>query len=99
MDEAELPRALIKRIAKAGLSHQPSADGKDIQLSKDALLALSESARVFINYLTATGVLLARLLHRLLATISHLKVQLEGPPTSLLCTFSITPSATVRDDR
>jgi histone H3/H4 len=55
MDDAELPRALIKRIAKASLSQQSNADGRDIQLSKDALLALSESARVFINYLTATG--------------------------------------------
>lgn len=59
MDDTELPRALIKRIAKASLTHQQASEGKtdikDIQLSKDAILALAESARVFINYLTATG--------------------------------------------
>lgn len=59
MDDTELPRALIKRIAKNSLTQQQTSEGKteirDIQLSKDAILALSESARVFINYLTATG--------------------------------------------
>ena len=59
MEDTELPRALIKRIAKASLTQQQANEGKtdikDIQLSKDAILALAESARVFINYLTATG--------------------------------------------
>lgn len=59
MDDAELPRALIKRIAKTSLTQVQTSEGKtdikDIQLSKDAILALGESARVFINYLTATG--------------------------------------------
>lgn len=59
MDDTDLPRALIKRIAKASLTQVQTNEGKtdvkDIQLSKDAILALSESARVFINYLTATG--------------------------------------------
>lgn len=57
-DDAELPRALIKRIAKGKLGQLDLAAGRsdrEIQVSKDALLALSESARVFINYLTATG--------------------------------------------
>ena len=61
-DDAELPKALVKRVAKAKLAslekERAAADGKeakDIQISKDALLALSESARVFIHYLTATG--------------------------------------------
>ena len=64
-DDADLPRALVKRIAKAKLAslekEKASAEGKenkegrDIQISRDALLALSESARVFIHYLTATG--------------------------------------------
>ena len=59
MEDADLPKALIKRIAKAKLARLDQAAGKnpgrDIQISKDALQALSESARVFINYLTATG--------------------------------------------
>ena len=59
MDDADLPKALIKRIAKAKLSKSEAAagrtDNREVQISKDALLALSESAKVFINYLTATG--------------------------------------------
>ena len=66
MDDAELPRALVKRIAKTKLSQLDSAagrtDNREVQVSKDALLALSESARVFINYLTATGNTLKRIL-------------------------------------
>lgn len=59
MDDAEIPKALIKRIARAKLARLEQAsgvtDGRETQVSKDALLALAESARVFINYLTATG--------------------------------------------
>ena len=73
-DDADLPRALVKRIAKAKLAslekEKASAEGKenkegrDIQISRDALLALSESARVFIHYLTATGnVLVSHIVH------------------------------------
>ena len=59
-DAEELPRAVIRRIVKTRL--QALAAGKDgekqpqkeIQMSKDALLAFSESSRVFIHYLTAT---------------------------------------------
>jgi DNA polymerase epsilon subunit 3 len=58
MSETEigLPATVIKRIVKAKLAEQfPSDDGKpkDINLSKEALLAFGESAKVFINYITA----------------------------------------------
>ncbi|CAI5475210.1 unnamed protein product [Closterium sp. Yama58-4] len=42
----ELPRTVVRRIVKAK---------KEVQVAKDALIALSESARVFIHYLTATA--------------------------------------------
>lgn len=53
-NEAELPKAHIKRIVKAKLSHLQSGD-KEVQINKDALLAFSESCKIFINYLTATA--------------------------------------------
>lgn len=59
-DDTDLPKALVKKIAKSKLVSLERDNGtqevRDIQISKDALLALSESARVFIHYLTATGV-------------------------------------------
>jgi DNA polymerase epsilon subunit 3 len=58
MSESEigLPSTVIKRIVKARLAEQFSSDDgkpKDVNLSKEALLAFGESAKVFINYLTA----------------------------------------------
>jgi histone H3/H4 len=58
MSESEigLPTTVIKRIVKAKLAEQFSGDDgkpKDVNLSKEALLAFGESAKVFINYLTA----------------------------------------------
>lgn len=59
MDDADLPKALIKRIAKKELNKAASKDGgdqsKDVILNKDVLLALTESAKVFISYLTSTA--------------------------------------------
>ncbi|CAI5986057.1 unnamed protein product [Closterium sp. NIES-64] len=67
----ELPRTVVRRIVKAkvqeltqqagGLGGAAGAGGegsgrkKEVQVAKDALIALSESARVFIHYLTATA--------------------------------------------
>ncbi len=45
--DLHLPAAAIKRIVKGKLS--------DVQLSKEALLAFSESAKVFINFLSITA--------------------------------------------
>lgn len=50
--DADLPKALIKRIVKNKLSE---ADGKDYQINKDALLAFGEAGKLFIHYLTATA--------------------------------------------
>jgi len=50
--DTDLPKAVIKRIAKAKL--EDLGDG-NIQLHKDATLALAESAKVLINFITATS--------------------------------------------
>ncbi|KAF3950685.1 hypothetical protein CMV_023589 [Castanea mollissima] len=47
----ELPRTIVRRVVKEKLSH----DGDDMSVHKDALLAFSESARIFIHYLSATA--------------------------------------------
>lgn len=52
--EAELPKAQIKRIVKSKLAHLQTGD-KEVQINKDALLAFSESSKIFISYLTATA--------------------------------------------
>ncbi|XP_050206922.1 DNA polymerase II subunit B4 [Mercurialis annua] len=49
----ELPKAIVKRVVKEKLS-QCSPDA-DILLPKDSLVAFSESARIFIHYLSATA--------------------------------------------
>lgn len=57
-DDADLPKAVVKRLAKAALDGPDAstgADAKNVQVNKDALLALSESTKVFILYLTATA--------------------------------------------
>ena len=49
----ELPRTIVRRVVKEKLCN----DGDDISVHKDALLAFSESARIFIHYLSATYLL------------------------------------------
>ncbi|GJP53751.1 hypothetical protein CLOM_g12895 [Closterium sp. NIES-68] len=67
----ELPRAVVRRIVKAkvqelmqeggalwgvaGAGGEGSGRKKEVQVAKDALVALTESARVFIHYLTSTA--------------------------------------------
>lgn len=54
--DTDLPKTLIKRIVKRHLNQIDKGDAKrDTQINKDALLAFSESAKVFINYITATA--------------------------------------------
>lgn len=48
----ELPKAIVRRVVKDKLS-QLSKDGADISVFKEALMAFSESARIFIHYLSA----------------------------------------------
>lgn len=50
----ELPRTIVRRVVKDKLS-EVSSDGGDVTLHKEALLAFSESARIFIHYLSATA--------------------------------------------
>ncbi|KAI7846247.1 hypothetical protein COHA_000227 [Chlorella ohadii] len=59
-EDAELPKALLKRILKARLAEwdaqQNGGDGsRDFQINKDALLACSEAAKLFIHYLASTA--------------------------------------------
>ncbi|KAF8403306.1 hypothetical protein HHK36_011408 [Tetracentron sinense] len=49
----ELPRTIVRRVVKEKLSQ--SSNEQDISLHKDSLLAFSESARIFIHYLSATA--------------------------------------------
>ena len=49
----ELPRTIVRRVVKEKLSN----DGDDMSVHKDALLTFSESARIFIHYLSATYLL------------------------------------------
>ncbi|CAI5989026.1 unnamed protein product [Closterium sp. NIES-65] len=84
----ELPRTVVRRIVKAkvqeltqqagGLGGAAGAGGegsgrkKEVQVAKDALIALSESARVFIHYLTATA---SGFFHHFLSTfLSHISL-------------------------
>ncbi|KAL4433109.1 hypothetical protein ABPG77_006536 [Micractinium sp. CCAP 211/92] len=57
--DADLPKALMKRILKARLAQWDAANGgdgtRDFQINKDALLACSEAAKLFIHYLAATA--------------------------------------------
>ncbi|KAF5751721.1 DNA polymerase epsilon subunit 3 [Tripterygium wilfordii] len=52
-DAAELPMAIVRRVVKEKLSE--CSPDVDILVHKEALLALSESARIFIHYLSATA--------------------------------------------
>ncbi|CAM8892281.1 unnamed protein product [Rhodiola kirilowii] len=49
----ELPKAIVRRVVKEKISQ--CSDAGDMYLHKDALLAFSESARIFIHYLSATA--------------------------------------------
>lgn len=52
IDQEGLPKTIVRRLVKEKLS-QLSTD-TDISLLRDSLLAFSESARIFIHYLSAT---------------------------------------------
>jgi len=57
--DADLPKALLKRLIKAKLQDVDKAKGgdgtRDFQVNKDALLAVGEAAKLFIHYLTAAA--------------------------------------------
>lgn len=49
----ELPLAIVRRVVKEKLSE--CSPDYDVSIHKEALLAFSESARIFIHYLSATA--------------------------------------------
>ncbi|WOL03495.1 hypothetical protein Cni_G12215 [Canna indica] len=52
----ELPKAIVRRVVKDKLSKMAAGGGEDeVSVQKDALLAFSESTRIFIHYLSATA--------------------------------------------
>ncbi|DAD49496.1 TPA_asm: hypothetical protein HUJ06_000069 [Nelumbo nucifera] len=51
-EEKELSKAIVRRVVKDKLAR--SFDQDEINVHKDALLDLSESARIFVHYLSAT---------------------------------------------
>ncbi|PRQ32291.1 putative DNA-directed DNA polymerase transcription factor Hap3/NF-YB family [Rosa chinensis] len=54
METAELPKTIVRRVVKDKLSECSKGDG-DLNVHKEALTAFSESARIFIHYLSATA--------------------------------------------
>jgi hypothetical protein len=58
----DLPRAIVKRIVKAKMLEIAAArfdderTSRDLPVHKDALMGFSESAKIFIHYLSATYV-------------------------------------------
>ncbi|XP_031503662.1 DNA polymerase II subunit B4 [Nymphaea colorata] len=55
MEVEELPKANVKRIVKEKLAQLGKEGQDDLNVQKEALLAFSESARIFIHYLSATA--------------------------------------------
>ncbi|CAL9154007.1 DNA polymerase II subunit B4 [Musa acuminata AAA Group] len=52
----ELPKAIVRRVVKDKLSQLASGgEEEDVSVQKDALLAFSESTRIFIHYVSATA--------------------------------------------
>ncbi|XP_044482202.1 DNA polymerase epsilon subunit 3 [Mangifera indica] len=49
----ELPKTIVRRVVKDKLNE--CSPDTEITVSKDSLLAFSESARIFIHYLSATA--------------------------------------------
>jgi hypothetical protein len=82
-----LPQANVKRVVKeklAELAHAHFDDDrkeKDVLVNKDALLAFSESAKIFIHFLSATYV-------------RDYSLSLNLPPSLSLSVF-LSPSASL----
>lgn len=54
-EEVQLPKAVLKRMMKKQLAQSDNAAVRDANISADAMLAVSEAAKVFISYLTCTA--------------------------------------------
>jgi hypothetical protein len=60
-ESEDLPQANVKRVVKSKLQELALGhygEERDVAVNKDALLAFSESAKIFIHFLSATYVLL-----------------------------------------
>jgi DNA polymerase epsilon subunit 3 len=57
--DADLPKALLKRLIKGRLQEAERLRGgdasRDFQVNKDALLAFGEAGKLFVHYLTAAA--------------------------------------------
>jgi DNA polymerase epsilon subunit 3 len=53
--DVDLPKGAIKRVVKNKLASMVKENEKEVNLQKDALLAFTESAKVFISFLTCTA--------------------------------------------
>lgn len=54
-EDLTLPKAMVKRLIKRKLSTSDNPVARDANVSSEALLAFTESGKVFISYLTATA--------------------------------------------
>ncbi|KAI5072379.1 hypothetical protein GOP47_0012485 [Adiantum capillus-veneris] len=56
-DAEELPRTIVRRVVKGKLAEltKDMVDKKEISVHKEAVIAFSEAAKVFIHYLSATA--------------------------------------------
>ncbi|KAJ0054640.1 hypothetical protein Pint_02485 [Pistacia integerrima] len=57
----ELPKTIVRRVVKDKFNE--CSPDTDITVNKDSLLAFSESARIFIHYLSATEAITNHLIH------------------------------------
>lgn len=58
-ESEDLPQANVKRVVKSKLQELALGhygEERDVAVNKDALLAFSESAKIFIHFLSATYV-------------------------------------------
>lgn len=55
VEEAQLPKAVLKRMMKKQLALSEDAAVRDANISSEAMLAVSEAAKVFISYVTCTA--------------------------------------------
>lgn len=53
--QIDLPKALVRRMVKAKLSELSGDPSKEFNVNKDALLALAESAKVFVSFIASTA--------------------------------------------
>ena len=82
VEELNLPRTMVQRLAKGVLP-------ANTQIQKDALLAISKSATVFVNYLASRYAAA----HNPARSTSHTSWGVHWPPASpFLVTWPLMPA-------